>query len=152
MTETAERPTANVQRSTSKDEIRAVIRAKRKTLAPEWIEEKSELVQGVVQSLSEFREARAVCCYLALPDEVQTARILGACWDGGKEVCVPVYDKDADEYQLAWLKKGGELREGKWGVSEPVDVVRAFIRDVDMIVVPGLAYDPAGNRLGYGKE
>ena len=134
-----------------KDEIRAVIRAKRKALTPGWIRERSELVQGVVMSLSEFREARTVCCYLALPGEVQTERIFGACWKAGKEVCVPAYGKEVDEYNLAWMKEGEKLIEGRWGVSEPADIVRAFMCEVDMIIVPGLAYDPAGNRVGYGR-
>lgn len=144
--------TSNVQRVVEeKEKIRAAVREKRKALDASWVEKRSELVQGIALALSEFREARTVCCYLALPDEVQTTRILETCWETQKEVCVPVYGKEADEYCLARLKKGQELVAGRWGVREPGDAVKTCIDEVDMMIVPGLAFDAAGHRLGHGR-
>lgn len=134
----------------SKDQIRTEMRERRRELTPEWIEEQSEVLQQTVQSLSEFKEAGTVCCYMSLPLEVQTSGIMAACWDAGKNVCVPAYSRDDEEYHLARLRKDDELAEGHFGVREPGRIVRELMRDVDVMVVPGLAFDRAGNRLGYG--
>lgn len=104
----------------------------------------------------EFLAARAVMSYVDMRTEVRTGAILDAAWRMGKRLyvpwCAPGYDI------LPYCIEGREeLEPGTFGVLEPAGSVRAAperlgrIEDLDLIVVPGLAFDPQGRRIGYGK-
>ena len=104
-----------------------------------------------VQNLEAFGRAKMVACYLALPQEVQTAPLLAACRRLGQRVCVPAYDERAGCYRLAWLTANDVLVAGRWQVPEPVEP--QWVGEsatVDAVIVPGLAFDRQGRRLGRG--
>ena len=89
--------------------------------------------------------------YMALPQEVQTAAILAAGRRQGKRMAVPVvkpYGLVAAELPAGEL----QFQPGPFGVPEPA-VGTAFIspEDIDCVLVPGIAFDHRGARLGFGK-
>jgi 5-formyltetrahydrofolate cyclo-ligase len=99
-------------------------------------------------ALPELAAARCVAAYAALPGEPPTAGLLAALRARGALVLLPSVSPDRD---LVFLEYAGELRGGRLGTLEPpagaaaVDLARA-----DVIVVPALAVDAAGRRLGRG--
>lgn len=146
-----------------KANIRLRIREQRKDLVPAWVRQTSDRIQGLVQDLEEWRAANQVCCYLAVPGEVQTEGLLKACWKLKKRVCVPAFRKAPGRYDLAWYD-GGDLAVGYGSVPEPAEPrwIENLVPDeadssgrrgesVDLVIVPGLAFDRSGARLGHGR-
>ena len=113
----------------------------------------SEAIRRKVFRLTAFRRARIVCCYVALPYEVQTWRMIEDMIENGKRVVVPV---SASRTRRLWLSEvrdpAAELGRGAHGVWEPRPGAGRPVpmRDVDLVLVPGVAFDRRGHRLGHG--
>ena len=134
-----------------KDAARAEARVIRARLTPAEIVECSARIATRVETMDVFRRAKTVACYLALPREVQTAPLLVACRRAGQRVCVPAYDDRAGCYRLAWLTVNDVLTPGRWQVPEPVEP--GWVQQpaaVEVVMVPGLLFDPTGRRIGHG--
>ncbi len=131
--------------------IRAAMRRRRAALTPAQVRQASAAAQARLAQLPEWSAADAVCCYLAAPGEIQTGWLLEDCRRQGRRVCVPAFCRRRREYFPAWLLPDAALAPGYGGIDEPRDPqwVAAGER-VDLAVVPGLAFDPAGMRLGHG--
>jgi len=145
---------------TSKKSIRIRMRARRAALTPLGIRQASAKIQRAVMKLPEWAVARRVCVYLALPTEAQTWALLAACWKTGKQVLVPAYRKKVLRYDLARLRPEDPVKAGHWAVPEPAcprwatpnRVTPNWVSPtrVDMVVIPGLAFDRIGGRVGHG--
>jgi 5-formyltetrahydrofolate cyclo-ligase len=110
----------------------------------------SELAQGHVIGLPEFHVARVVACYAALPGEVRTERIMAEAWKLGHAVAIPAYRADRKSYSLAVLGPQAPVRQGRWGILEPERKEWISVDDVDIAIIPGVAFDVDGGRLGHG--
>ena len=113
---------------------------------------KSEAIWRKLQRLGVFRRAKTVLCYVSLPDEVQTGPLIMQMLEAGKRVVVPhVRGEDLVLSQLRDL--GRDLAPGSFGVLEPKpDAVRPVpAQELDLVLVPGLAFDRRGHRLGRGR-
>ncbi len=133
-----------------KEEWRRKIRAWRRSLNPDWVRSASEGIIQRVVALDEFRRAHGVGCYVALPGEVQTDLLLEWCWNLGKKVAVPAFDKRSHAYRFSWLKRGGTEARGAFGIIEPEPPAWTNVQYLDFVVVPGVAFDRSGRRLGRG--
>lgn len=133
-----------------KNALRKEMRRVRNGLNPAWIARTSDLVQRRVLRLDEFRRAKVVSAYLAVEGEVRTELLLDACWKAGKKVCVPAYRPAGGEYRWAFLQENDRLRDGPWGIPEPAKPAAASPARIDFVIVPGVAFDGRGNRLGHG--
>ena len=134
----------------TKESLREEIGIARRGLDPAWVRARSAVVANRVIGMPEFERAGTVFCYLSLPREVATDAIVAACHAGGKQVCVPAFDEGASGYAPAGLGRQDGLRAGHLGVMEPVDVRWIDGEKIDLAVVPGVAFDAAGRRLGHG--
>lgn len=127
------------------------MRVLRTGLKPEDIARWSGQIAARVQTLEAFRRAKVVACYLALPHEVQTAPLLAECRRLGQRVCVPAFDDRSGCYRLAWLTTNDILTPGRWQVPEPIEPNWiSHPEAVNVVMVPGLAFDAEGHRLGHG--
>ena len=97
-----------------------------------------------------IRDAAVIGIYLALPAEVQTDALIERCRTAGKTVCVPSWDDTAAAYRWVRWQPGGGVRRGPDRVLEPIDPLPVPARLLDVAVVPGVAFDPEGHRLGRG--
>ncbi|MDD5527015.1 MAG: 5-formyltetrahydrofolate cyclo-ligase [Candidatus Omnitrophota bacterium] len=97
-----------------------------------------------------FRRARTVMCYVSFGGEVRTQELIKEARQLGKIVAVPVCGCNR-RMKPCVFPEDGKLKKGLYGIGEPVN--RKFIGcdDIDLIIVPGVAFDKAGNRLGRGK-
>ena len=136
---------------THKESIRAEMRKRRAALTSLRIRQASAKIQRAVMKLPEWAAARRVCVYLALPCEIQTRRLLAACWKTGKQVWVPTYRKKVLRYDLARLRPDDPVKAGHWAVPEPIRPRWAVSAHVDLAVTPGLAFDRIGGRVGHGR-
>lgn len=134
----------------SKAEIRERVKRERAGLDPGWVRETSRAVQDSARKLPEFRDAAVIGCYMAMAAEVQTDALLLECRETGKTVCVPARCPETGGYRLTVLKEGTSLAAGYMGIEEPTEKTWIAVEDVDFIIVPGLAFDSRGGRVGYG--
>ena len=132
--------------------IRAAMRGRRAALTPALVRRDSGAAQARLLQLPAWAAARCVCCYLAAPTETQTDRLLEDCRRSGRRLCVPAFCPRRRAYFPAWLPPAAALAPGYGGIAEPRDPqwVPADAR-VELAVVPGLAFDRAGARLGHGR-
>ena len=133
-----------------KESIRKRIRAKGRQRDPQWVQSHSASIQAALMTSAEFIQATAVGCYLAVPTEVQTDHIVARCWQIGQQLCVPAFHRDAGRYDLTWLTRDTEIRLGAKGIPEPVTCDWTSIVNVDLMIVPGVAFDRHGGRVGHG--
>lgn len=110
-------------------------------------------VQAALVGHAVFKEAGSIMVYLAFRGEVPTLRVIEAALEDGKTVTAPVTLR-AERKLLPLRLSGrpGELRAGAYGILEP-DPSRCAPfppQELDLVVVPGVAFDLGGGRLGYG--
>ncbi|WP_425615930.1 5-formyltetrahydrofolate cyclo-ligase [Anatilimnocola sp. NA78] len=138
---------------TPKQLFRELARARRAA-----VDQRAERSAAICQRLMTFplwAAANTVSIYVDFRDEVQTRLLLDAAWASGKQVTVPFCkpDKTLGMFALASL---GELQPGKFGILEPPrplqkDPLRLISPPQhDLLVTPGLAFDHACQRMGYG--
>jgi len=136
----------------TKAEIRREMRAKRKEISQEErLEAGREIARKLVES--EIRlvlQAWKVALYLSMTHEIPTRYITRTLWDAGREVVVPYWSVTQESYQLTLLRPTATFITGKMGIREPLERIPVSPVEVDAFILPGLAFDLQGGRLGYG--
>ncbi len=113
---------------------------------------KSKIITDLVHDLPAFRKAKAVMLYVAMDEEVDTHPLLNLAFQEKKHVLLPVVVQEKDEMISAELIAPDRMKSGKYGIMEPDSWSSPFpMRDLDMVIVPGLAFDRKNYRLGRGK-
>ena len=108
-------------------------------------------VQRRVIGLPEFRDARCVAAYVALPFEVSTVRILGEVIARGDILSLPRTNWDAHRMDMVRVEDiDRELAPATKGIIEPTGNVTVAPAEMDFVVVPGRAFDRSLNRVGQG--
>ena len=108
-----------------------------------------------LSALAPYRSAEVVLWYVSMPSELATPPAIEAALAEGKRVAVPWCD--GDDLGLWRLESVSELEPGTWGIPEPPPSRRqeperlVAPEAIDLVVVPGLAFDRRGRRLGHGK-
>lgn len=116
---------------------------------------KGVVIQGKMLELSEFHEANTVAFYVAkkLENEVPTELAIRESLARSKRVLVPVTDTLKKKLLFSELHDfDKELAVGTFDILEPREEYRRFadVKNIDLIFVPGVAFDRKGNRVGYG--
>lgn len=126
--------------------LRREISAKKRSLSKEQIDRYSqELLELLVQHPL-YKTAKSIYGYLSYNQEVRTEPILRRAQADGKKVAVPKVF--GDEMKFLWLE-WDKVQEGYKGIPEPTDGETAD-DPAALVLMPGLAFDPQGHRLGYG--
>jgi 5-formyltetrahydrofolate cyclo-ligase len=99
-----------------------------------------------------FRTAKAIMGYVATPGEADVWPLLNTAWATGKRVCLPRVDWNLRVMSAAEAPRNRQdLLAGRHGITEPTAVAPVMpIPDLDLVIVPGLAFDEQGWRLGRG--
>ncbi|MFH1691852.1 MAG: 5-formyltetrahydrofolate cyclo-ligase, partial [Candidatus Omnitrophota bacterium] len=104
-------------------------------------------------ALKDFVKAKTILFYLSFDGEVDTLRMIKDSMKQGKRVAVPVIQKEHKKIIPSLVEElDSELKIGPYGVRHPKDEhIRPITAErLDLVIVPGLAFDEAGNRLGRG--
>ncbi len=133
-----------------KDALRREMRQRRRDAESAWVVAASRRIQDAVMARPEFAAARSLACYMAMPYEVQTGTLLAKAWAQDKRVCVPAFNETTRRYELVWVTREDRTSPGRWNIQEPEHRSRAGLMDVDLLIVPALAYGRDGGRLGHG--
>ena len=119
------------------------------------VQEKEKLdfeILTILLDLNKFREAKNIFLFVSLPDEVNTHAILDSAWKSGKKIALPrIEDGKLAKMEFYSCSGWQDLVPGPLGLLQPVPSCCPAERCPDLMLVPGLAFDRSGNRVGYGK-
>jgi len=135
-----------------KKELRQKLLKRLFALAQEELKRRSKNVEEKLSSLPIYKEAKVIMAYYPLGGEVDVLGLVRKALNC-KEICFPVMDlktKSMRVFRVTQLDKDFVL--GPFGVMEP-DITRTKevdVQEIDLVIIPGLAFDRKGNRLGRG--
>ncbi len=132
-----------------KAELRKRMNEKRQRLSENEVINRSSIIIGKLEVMIEFLKAKTVLIYWSLPKEVQTHDFIRK-WSDIKAFILP--EVRGDELILRKLTSIEEMKIGKkLGIMEPGGDEVTDFNSIDLAILPGVAFDHHGNRLGRGK-
>lgn len=131
-----------------KKTLRAKIREQKRAMSGEEIRERSEKLGQLFADSQLYREATTIYGYLPYNQEVRTVPMLERALKDGKRVAVPkVY---GDEMKFIYMTDLTQVEKGYAGIPEPVEDGPVAEDQTALVLMPGLAFDKEGHRIGYG--
>lgn len=135
-----------------KSELRARFKEVRAAMPPEKKAQKDQAILKCALSLPEYKNCRTLLCYVSTDREIDTKKLITQAISDGKTVAVPYCidgTRNMDFYRISSID---DLVPRTFGVLEPVPEKSGRIEEFSsaVCVLPGLAYDLMGFRLGYG--
>ena len=132
-----------------KNQIRKKVLADRDSMSPPQRSAKSREIEERLFSLPEFRSARTIMFFASFRSEVDTGPMIRRALASGKRVVLPkVKGKELELFEIKNFDS--DVSSGAWGIPEPRESAPMKLGEIDVIIVPGAAFDQRGNRLGYG--
>ena len=131
-----------------KKELRSLIRSKKRAMTEEEIVSKSAALGQLFRETQQYKAAGSIYFYLPYNQEVRTVPMLEQALLDGKKVAVPkVY---GDEMRFLYIEDLSRIGKGYCGIPEPIDDEPVATDSKALVLMPGLAFDPQGHRIGYG--
>ena len=131
-----------------KKELRRQIRDKKRAMTETEIVEKSEKLGALFAASPLYQNAKTIYGYLPYNQEVRTIPLLEQALKDGKQVAVPkVY---GDEMRFVMLTDLSRVAPGYASIPEPIDDEPVVSDPTALVLMPGLAFDREGHRMGYG--
>ena len=139
--------------ASKKKELRQEMLRSRRQLPEIQRKSHSENIFSELTKDERLREFHFVHCFVGQSDEPDTLPILEWMLNQGKKVAVPCVDSDKVELQHSLIHSTDALEIGKFGILDvrPEKRIEVNISDLDLVLVPGIAFDLSGGRLGYGR-
>ena len=134
----------------TKRELRKKFAAIRGGIPAEERAAKSREICRKFLSLADYSSARTVMIYMSFRSEAETEDIARRVLSDGKRLVVPKCEVKTREILPCEIKSLDELRSGEYGISEPTKIRLCGKSEIDIAVVPALAFDKDNFRLGYG--
>lgn len=138
----------------TKSQIRKSILERRKNMAEEELATQSKKIALMLEESNYYKDCSIIFTYVSFPPEVDTIAIIEKAWSDNKTVYVPkVKGKELIFYKIYDFKS---LSRSKFGILEPLEGVHIAYGpntnpdELKLMLIPGLAFDPSGNRIGYG--
>jgi 5-formyltetrahydrofolate cyclo-ligase len=133
----------------SKDTLREHAKEIRSRLSREEIVQHSLLIERHLRSV--INGESPILVYVSKAHEVDTHALITSLLAGGTGVVVPIIERESRSLRLSYLRDPSVLVESTFSVPEPVgSEIPARPEDIPLVVVPMLAFDHKGHRLGYG--
>jgi len=131
-----------------KKSLRKKIREQKRAMTPEQIQQISEKLGELFRASEQYRNAKTIYGYLPYNQEVRTVPMLQRALDEGKKVAVPkVY---GDEMRFIYLNDLNRVEKSDYGIPEPIEDGPVADDETALVLMPGLAFDKEGHRIGYG--
>lgn len=132
----------------NKQELRSCIRQKKRAMTEEEIVTKSRRLGELFAATEAYQTAKTIYGYLPYNQEVRTVPMLERALRDGKRVAVPKCY--GDEMRFIYLTDLTQVARGYAGIPEPVADEPVAEDKTALVLMPGLAFDPRGHRIGYG--
>lgn len=135
----------------SKGFLRKSILQKRDSIEPSLRDKKNEMIKKRLTELKEFKDAEVILLYASFRSEPDTHGLIKECLLAQKRVFLPRVNKEKKELEIREINSLDQLKKGHWGIPEPdEDSPLRDINEAELIIVPGVAFDRRGGRIGYG--
>jgi 5-formyltetrahydrofolate cyclo-ligase len=136
-----------------KTALRQEIRARLKSKTAAERTSASAAACCLLQEQPAWKSAQSILFFAPLPEELDVWPLLSAALSAGKIIALPRFDEDAGHYVACQVRNlADDLKPGQFGIREPGDRCAALIVNrLDLVLVPGIAFDLQGRRLGRGK-
>ena len=131
-----------------KKELRRQIREKKRAMTPQQIESASARLGELFAASDAYKNAATIYGYLPYNQEVRTVPMLEQALRDGKKVAVPKVI--GDDMKFIYMTDLSLVEAGYAGIPEPVADGPVADDPTALVLMPGLAFDPAGHRIGYG--
>ncbi len=137
----------------NKTDLRHYYLQKRLTLSVDDVDFLSQVIRKNFFNIKTIQQKEVFHTFLPIAHnkEINTWPIINELWDQGKKVIAPVSDFTNFQMTNFYLEKHTRLGDSKFGIPEPVDGEIAHSRDIQVVIIPLLAFDLQGYRVGYGK-
>lgn len=133
-----------------KEELREKMLYKRMNTAPSERSEKSEKIIQTLEQLPEFQQAKNIMIYMAIHGEVDLEKLFYK-HKKDKNFILPRIERENSALHLFHVKSLDALVKGSFSISEPKDDLEQIEpEDLDLVIVPAIAYANDGHRIGYG--
>jgi 5-formyltetrahydrofolate cyclo-ligase len=133
--------------SAEKNKIRKHISELKKVISEAQKQEEANAVFSKIETLPEFKAAKSILLYWSTPDELPTHEAIEK-WSGEKQIILPTVV--GNDLVLKSYSSGGTMKQGALGIWEP-DSSENYTGNIDLVIVPGVAFDSKKKRLGRGK-
>lgn len=136
----------------NKKEIRSAIIKKLNEITVKDRDIMSKQIIAKLISSQEWNNANIIATTMPMEHEIDTTLFIEACWKAQKHVVVPKCNHKTKEMQFFNITSFEQLEKGYFGIYEPKESICAKINkdEIDLIIVPGVAFTSKGDRLGYG--
>ncbi|MDD3224149.1 MAG: 5-formyltetrahydrofolate cyclo-ligase [Clostridium sp.] len=135
----------------NKKEIRHYILNEKAKLLEDNKKQLDDAIYNNVINCNFFIKSKFIFTYVSFENEVYTHSIIKKALSQGKRICVPKIISKKSGMVACEIKSMQELVEGKYGILEPIsDNNKIDSKDIDFALIPGLAFDKDGYRIGYG--
>ncbi len=131
-----------------KKALRAMIKEKKRAMTPAEIDEKSRILGEKFAASEAYQKARTIYGYLPYNQEVRTVPMLERALREGKRVAVPKVF--GEEMKFLYITDFDAVEKGYAGIPEPADDAPVAQDPTALVLMPGLAFDRDGHRIGYG--
>ena len=131
-----------------KKELRRTIRERKRAMTEEEIVSRSETLGQRFTASDAYKNAKTIYGYLPYNQEVRTVPMLEQALKDGKRVAVPKCY--GDEMRFIYLEDLSRVEKGYAGIPEPIADGPVADDETALVLMPGLAFDPQGHRIGYG--
>ena len=128
--------------------LRKEIREQKRAMTPEQIVAASEELAKQFFASGLYRQAKSVYGYLPYNQEVRTVPILEQALRDGKRVAIPKCY--GEEMRFIYMEDLSAVEKSSCGIPEPIADEPVATDETALVLMPGLAFDPAGHRIGYG--
>jgi len=129
-------------------QIKEQILQKRNSLSKEEIVEKSKIIENRLFSLEQYKKSHTIMFFVSFNSEVHTHEMIKKVL-GNKTVVIPKVAHHQIELSVI-IDFDNLIPSGKFGILEPIEVMQIAYKNIDLVLVPGIAFDKEGYRLGYG--
>lgn len=134
-----------------KKRLREVVLARRGAIPPATRKEASAAIIQTLTQLPIYQAANVVLTYMSFGSEVDTWDLFARLLADAKSAVLPRVDRRTRELSLHRVTHLDQLQAGQWGIREPrAELPQATLSEIALVIVPGVAFDRAGRRLGYG--
>lgn len=130
--------------------VRKEILNERKAMSKEDVQNLSSKIQEYLLEWNFYKKSKGIMAYMDFRNEVKTDKIINSSLENRKTLVLPKSIKETITILPCIVKSADDLELGTYGIMEPNDKNIADINTIDMVLVPGVAFDKDGYRLGYG--
>ncbi len=140
-------------RASSKNNLRKKITLLKQTLKRSLLLRESRAIVRHLARWSEYKKAKTILFYSPLDKEVQLQSLMRKALAQGKVICLPACNASRGTMKPYSIRSEKDLAMGPYGILEPKKISGRLMKRsrVELMLIPGIAFDARGNRLGRGK-